>query len=241
MCAVPVFYATTEGQTRRIAEHLAIALEQYGLSSRAIDVTSAAAGQVDWTSVRGVILGASLHGGKHQRSAARFVRAHRGEFNTRPSAFFSVSLGAGSANRQEVDAAQKIAARFAEAAGWRPARIVCFPGRLAYTRYGGLKRVLMRRIAMKEGGPTDTSRDHEFTNWRMSPASAPRSLALLDWGLVVTKNLPLESGLDPVVRETYPVRSTRLDWSRRYRRCTTFCHSYPGGRDERALLSSLSD
>jgi menaquinone-dependent protoporphyrinogen IX oxidase len=28
-----------------------------------------------------------------------------------------------------------------------------------------LKRMLMRRIARKEGGPTDTSRDHELTNW----------------------------------------------------------------------------
>jgi menaquinone-dependent protoporphyrinogen oxidase len=43
--------------------------------------------------------------------------------------------------------------------------IVCFAGRLAYTKYGFLKRFLMKRIARKEGASTDTSRDHEFTKW----------------------------------------------------------------------------
>ena len=40
-------------------------------------------------------------------------------------------------------------------------------GALAYTRYGFLTRFFMRRIAKKEGGPTDTSRDHELTDWGM--------------------------------------------------------------------------
>jgi menaquinone-dependent protoporphyrinogen oxidase len=42
---------------------------------------------------------------------------------------------------------------------------VCFAGKLAYTQYGVLTRWLMRRIAAREGGPTDTSRDHDLTDW----------------------------------------------------------------------------
>ena len=38
MCEVPVFYATTEGQTRRIADYLAMTLCDLGLASAAIDV-----------------------------------------------------------------------------------------------------------------------------------------------------------------------------------------------------------
>jgi menaquinone-dependent protoporphyrinogen oxidase len=42
---------------------------------------------------------------------------------------------------------------------------VCLAGRLAYTQYGILTRLLMTWIARRQGGPTDTSRDHELTNW----------------------------------------------------------------------------
>ncbi len=69
MCEIPVFYATTEGQTRRIAERLAQMLKNRGFDSQAIDVGTPEAWRVDWFHVRGAILGASLHAGKHQASA----------------------------------------------------------------------------------------------------------------------------------------------------------------------------
>ena len=61
MCELPVFYATTEGQTRRIAERLAALLHERGLDSRAIDVRSPDARDVDWVAVRAVAVGASVH------------------------------------------------------------------------------------------------------------------------------------------------------------------------------------
>jgi menaquinone-dependent protoporphyrinogen oxidase len=165
MWEVPIFYATTEGQTRRIAEHLAAAFRQQGFDSGSVDLSSPEAAHVDWTRVRAVLLGASLHGGKHQRQAGAFARAHREALNARPSAFFSVSLSAASSNPREVEAAAALAHSFTAETGWRPSQVVCFPGRLAYTRYGWLKRLVMRRIARKEGAPTDTTKDHELTRW----------------------------------------------------------------------------
>jgi hypothetical protein len=37
---------------------------------------------------------------------------------------------------------------------------------LAYPRYGTILRWIMKRIALREGTPTDTSRVHELTDWR---------------------------------------------------------------------------
>ena len=48
---------------------------------------------------------------------------------------------------------------------WTPWRVSCVAGRLAYTRYSFITRWFMRRIAGKEGASTDTSRDHELTDW----------------------------------------------------------------------------
>jgi menaquinone-dependent protoporphyrinogen oxidase len=46
-----------------------------------------------------------------------------------------------------------------------PQRVRCFAGKLAYSQYGFLTRQAMRFIAWREGAPTDTQRDYEFTDW----------------------------------------------------------------------------
>ena len=165
MCEVPVFYATREGQTRRIAKRIADRIRRHGLDSRAVPITSEEASQVDWGRVRGVALGASLHLHRHQPEALAFARAHRQALSALPSLFFSVSLAAASVRATEAEAARRIAEQFAAAAGWTPSQVASVAGRLAYTQYNWFVRMLMRRIAVKEGGSADTTRDHEYTNW----------------------------------------------------------------------------
>ena len=164
-CDIPVFYATTEGQTRRIAERLATIFRDKGFTSRALDVAASDADCVDWTRVRGAVVGASLHGRRHQRAADLFIREHVDELNAHPSAFFSVSLAANSPMPAERGEAAQIASKLPARAGWHPREIACVAGRLAYTKYGLLTRFVMKRIARRRGAPTDTSRDYEFTNW----------------------------------------------------------------------------
>jgi menaquinone-dependent protoporphyrinogen oxidase len=165
MSEVPVFYATTDGQTRRIAEALAAALRDLGLDSEPINVATSAAADYRWDRARAVVVAASLHAGTHQRTAEAFVRRSLVELNARPSLFISVSLSICSATPTEVEAARKIAQQFPDHLGWKATRVACVGGRLAYTQYGFLTRYVMRRIAAKSGGPTDTSRDHELTDW----------------------------------------------------------------------------
>jgi menaquinone-dependent protoporphyrinogen oxidase len=171
-CEVPVFFATSEGQTRRIATRIAAVLHDLGIDSRAIDMADVNPAHIDWTQVRGAFVGASIHVGKHQKTADRFVRAHTAELNHVPSAFFSVSLAAASKNQAEVDAAMKIAKAFPADRGWTPWTIASLAGRLAYREYGFFIRWVIKQIARKEGGPTDTSRDHELTNWEQVDALA---------------------------------------------------------------------
>ena len=164
-CEVPVFYATTDGQTKRIADRLATLFQEHGFASSAIDVASADADRVDWPRVKAAVLGASLHAHRHQRSAERFARAHAHHLNEHPSAFISVSLSTASSAAQEREAAAELARQMPANAGWHPDHVKCIAGRLAYTKYRWLTRFVMKRIARKEGAPTDTSRDYELTNW----------------------------------------------------------------------------
>jgi menaquinone-dependent protoporphyrinogen oxidase len=160
-----VFFATSEGQTLRIAERLASLLHGYGFDSRPIDVAGPDAEAIDWTRVRGALVGASLHLGRHQKAADRFVRTNWMRLNRVPSAFFSVSMAAASKNEEEVVAAAKLARDFPETRGWRPVIVTSLAGRLAYLQYNFLIRFIMKRISKKEGGPTDTSRNYEMTDW----------------------------------------------------------------------------
>ena len=164
-CEVPVLFASTEGQTALIAIRLAAVLHEHGLDSRAIDVSTPAAEAIDWSHVLGALVGASLHMGRHQKSAAHFVHTHAPHLNAVPSAFFSVSLAAASKNPGEVADAERIARAFPAEHGWMPLHVASIAGRLAYREYNVLIRFVMKRIAKKEGGPIDTSRDHDLTDW----------------------------------------------------------------------------
>jgi menaquinone-dependent protoporphyrinogen oxidase len=172
MCELPVFFATTDGQTRRIAERFAAHARTLGIDSQAIEVASGEAERFSWAPVRAVVVAASVHVGAHQDEAEAFVRRNLVELNARPSMFVSVSLAIASKLAGEADAARAIARKFPDQLGWKPDHVVCVAGRLAYTRYGVVKRFMLRRIAAKEGGPVDTSRDHELTDWDQVRAAA---------------------------------------------------------------------
>lgn len=164
-CQVPVFYATRAGHTRKIAEYMASHLCALGVDSVALNVDSPEARTIDWSAVRGAVLGAPIYIGKHDKSAASFVQKHREHLNGRPTTFFSVSLSAASKNPAEVKAAEDIARKFVDLTGWFADEVACLAGCLAYTKYGFITRFILRRIARKEGASTDTSRDHEYTDW----------------------------------------------------------------------------
>jgi menaquinone-dependent protoporphyrinogen oxidase len=48
---------------------------------------------------------------------------------------------------------------------WHPGVTRPVAGALLYTQYGPIIRFVMKRISKSEGGSTDTSRDHEYTDW----------------------------------------------------------------------------
>jgi menaquinone-dependent protoporphyrinogen oxidase len=150
-----------QAHCRRIAS----VLRGEGHDSVASDVTSTEALRLNWRSVHGAVLAASLHAGTHPRAAREFVQGNVDGFNAVPSWFVSVSLSAASANPQERLAAGRIARAFLASACWAPRQLSCVAGRLVYTQYSLLTRWLMRGIARRERATTDASCDQDFTDW----------------------------------------------------------------------------
>jgi len=156
-----IAYATKEGQTARIADYIAEVVRAHGHQADTVDIGHAKNGVP--AGCDGVIVGSSIHMGKHDKHAAEYVRYNRVALEKVPSAFFSVSLAA---HGDEAEAEGYVEA-FENETGWHPEQIALFAGALPYTRYGFLKRHLMKKIAGDKPGSlgTDTSRDYVYTDW----------------------------------------------------------------------------
>jgi menaquinone-dependent protoporphyrinogen oxidase len=173
MKPVAVFYATREGQTQRIAEHIAKRLQAQGL---AVDLRNLKFGADPGNLSRycAVVLAASVHGGRHEREMMKFVKAHREQLDDVPAWFFSVTLSQAGAQRnggppekhQQFTAdVDKMIGEFCRETGWLPKHIIPVAGALLYSKYNFLLRFIMKRIAARSGADTDTSQDYEYTDW----------------------------------------------------------------------------
>ena len=163
MTHILIVYGTTDGHTGKIAQVLAEHLRGHLCS---VDLLEAASSlRLSPEGYDGVIVAASVHIGDYQRPVMKWVRAHAAKLNALPTAFLSVCLGIlepGIKPRQEL---LRIMRRFLDRVGWRPTITKMVAGALRWTRYGWLKRVMMKRIVAKAGGDVDTSRDYEYTDW----------------------------------------------------------------------------
>lgn len=175
-----VVFATTHGHTEKVARRIAAGLESHGLTvdlRRAGEDPAPAPGDYDL-----VVAGGSLHVGRHQDELADWVRDGLDELAGRPSCFFSVSLTAADDSDEARTATRECLEEFLTDTGWAPDRTATIAGCLQYREYDVFTRTLMR-LKMKGGGhPTDTSQDHEYTDWDGVDAYAAEWAALVGNG-----------------------------------------------------------
>lgn len=164
MARALVIYATQHGQTRRVAERIASVLAARGHTAELHDAAELRE-SLPLDRFDRVFIGAPILAGGYPRAIRRFVRAHRDALAAVPTAFFSVGLSVASRTHDGRAQSREVVDRFLERTGLRPAHVELVAGALPYTRYNFLIRFVMRRIAEKEGGDTDTSRDYEYTDW----------------------------------------------------------------------------
>lgn len=164
MANVLIVYATKEGQTAKIARHIAQSLTAVGHAAELFDVEHPTP-RLDVERFQFAIVGAPVHAQGYPRAVARFVRKNRAFLERIPSAFFSVGLAIASKHSDGRAQTMPLVQKFLAESGWRPRRVEFVAGALQYSKYNPLVRLVMRHIAEKEGGETDTSRDYEYTDF----------------------------------------------------------------------------
>ena len=154
-------YGTTEGQTAKIADFVGDVLRAHGHDTTMLDVKDTTGSIPEGYDA--VIVGASIHMGKHDKHVVDFVQKNLDTLARVPTAFFSVSLAAHGDSAE----AEGYVEEFEQKTGWQPDKVALFGGALLYTQYGFIKRHMMKKIAGEKPGNlgTDLSRDYVYTEW----------------------------------------------------------------------------
>ncbi|HEU4647494.1 MAG TPA: flavodoxin domain-containing protein [Gemmatimonadales bacterium] len=164
MATILIAYATAYGHTEKIAARVADRLWRAGHTVKTARVDRFPPDR-SLAGFDAVIIAAPVRFGRHPNAARRFVQRHVAELNTLPTAFMSVCNAASDHTPDGDREAARYVAEFLQRTNWRPWRTEILAGEFAFTHYGLLMRRVMRHIAAQRGGPTDTTRDYDFTDW----------------------------------------------------------------------------
>lgn len=159
-----IIYHSKYGQTEKISNRIAAHLEPHRFTVITYDI-SFLDQSMSFEDVDLVVIGAPIYAAKHSKRLARFIRKHHDELKNTVSAFFFVSLSAAGTASQKDDALH-CAEEFLAQTDWIPDLQKTFAGSLPYLEYGWLTRFLMKWIVKKAGGDTDTTKNHEYTDWK---------------------------------------------------------------------------
>lgn len=166
-----VVYGTGEGQTAKVASRIVEGIESRGHDATGLDVESLP-DDFSLTAFDAVLVGSSIHVGKHHGDVREFVSENGAELANRPTAFFQLSLSSAVDDPERRAEAAEYVDSLLEELDWHPDRVGLFGGALRYSKYGFLKRLIMKRIARDATGDVDTSRDYEYTDWEEVEAFA---------------------------------------------------------------------
>ena len=161
-----LFYATRDGQSRRIAERIASGLADHGILALPHDLAGVSLTPSSLAAARLVVLVAAVRYGAPLPEADQFLDVYSKLREPPQLVLLSVNLTARKPGKDTVEGnpyLRKSIARHRLA----PVLALAIAGRLDYSRYGWLDRQLIRFIMMLTGGPTDSKTCVDYTRWEV--------------------------------------------------------------------------
>ena len=157
-----IAYGTVEGQSRKIAAFLEKLATDAGHEVEMLD-TSDLVAEVDWETVGGVMLVASVHERRHPKAFEIFVSSNRSELASRSTFLLSVSLRA--AFEEGRDDAQDYLDEMKMRTGIEPDLELLVPGAIRSQSYDYFSSQILRHVVLRGQDFDPNVREHEFTDW----------------------------------------------------------------------------
>jgi menaquinone-dependent protoporphyrinogen oxidase len=156
-----IVYHSEFSSTGQIARQINEWLQEFGFST-AIHHHKEITATEDYSAI---IAGCLIYGGAMDKQFLSFVSQHAQTWNQLPGMFFPVSLTKAGTDDRELQELLKIRESIAAKTGWQPEISIDVAGTYWYRKYIFFMRRVLRRISQKSGWSTDTSRNHEYTDW----------------------------------------------------------------------------
>lgn len=163
---IALIYSSKYGQTRKIATFMRDRLLSEGFKV-SLDCIDDGHTQKLSPLVDAVIVGAPVYREKFSKPLLSWINSRSADLAKRPSAFYSVSLNAADERVECRVGDQRVLTRFLDRVNWEPTFVASFAGAIKFTQYNWFIRFILKRISASAGGPTDTTKDHELTDWRI--------------------------------------------------------------------------
>lgn len=160
---IAIYFASHDGQTRKIVGHLAEHLGARGVGVTTTELSAATSPAID-AEADIVLLVAAIRYGFHLPAARRFLARLRTEVADTRIAVVSVNLTARKPGRQTAEGNVYLR-NWLKRTGLRPALAAAVAGRLDYPAYRWFDRMMIQAIMTISGGPTDPMTAIEYTDW----------------------------------------------------------------------------
>jgi menaquinone-dependent protoporphyrinogen oxidase len=159
-----LYYASRDGQARKIAARIAERLAAHGIAAAPADLATTQPSPAELAPAAMVVAVLAVRYGRHLPEATRFVETFALLHRPPPLALASVNLTARKPGKDTAEGSaylRKLIARN----GLKPALATAFAGKLDYPRYDFFDKHIIRFIMLITGGPTDPSAVVEYTDW----------------------------------------------------------------------------
>ena len=158
---IGIIYSSIDGQTLKICNKLRDEFLQNNQNVKLVSVNNF---NEDVNNYDMIILGASIRYGVHNKKIIDFINTNKKQLDSIKTAFFSVNLVARKLEKSTPDTNPYVI-KFFKTIDWSPTIVEVFAGKLDYKKYSIFDRIMIQFIMWMTNGPTNTSKEIEYTNW----------------------------------------------------------------------------
>ncbi|WP_316860523.1 menaquinone-dependent protoporphyrinogen IX dehydrogenase [uncultured Cohaesibacter sp.] len=178
MADIALFFASRDGQARKIALALDEFLDRDGADVMVTDLGEGMTSDYVLGSAQVVVVVAAIRYGRHLRAADEFLKKHKNQLQGRRLVLISVSLTARKPAKRLLENSLYLQ-KWVKLHSVTPDIVTAVGGRVDYPSYDWFSRTMIRLIMTITKGPTDPNAQIEFTDWDQVKDLASKIAALI--------------------------------------------------------------
>jgi len=173
---IAVYYASHDGQTRKVVDRLAEHLGARGVGVTLTDLMDVPTPPTD-ADADLILVATAIRYGTHLKPARRFLAQARLSVQAEKLAVISINLTARKPGRQTAEGNVYLR-KWLQRLDLAPALAAAIAGKLDYPAYRWFDRMMIQAIMTISGGPTDPATVVEYTDWNQVEALSDQIAAL---------------------------------------------------------------